>query len=178
MKRKSTESEFTHLDRRGRAAMVDVGGKPETRREAVAEAWVTLSAEAFRKLASGEIAKGDVYAVVRIAGIQAAKRTADWIPLAHPLAVEKISVEIEPDRAGNRVRIVATAVVTGRTGVEMEALVAASAGALALYDMCKAIDKGIVIGPVRLLRKTGGKSGTWEAGPVARKGPPATRRRG
>jgi cyclic pyranopterin phosphate synthase len=148
--------------------MVDVGAKTPTRREAEAETFVTLSKGAFEMLVSGRIAKGDAFAVARIAGIQAGKRTSDWIPLAHPLAVERIGVELEPERGKCRVRIVASAAITGKTGIEMEAMVAASAAALALYDMCKAVDRGIVIGPLRLLRKSGGRSGEWRAEPSQR----------
>lgn len=167
---RTTTGRFTHLDARGRARMVDVGEKGETRREAVAEAIVTFSSRAaFEALTAGRVAKGDAFAVARIAGIAAGKRTADWIPLAHPLAVDRIAVEVEP-APRRTVRIVATASVTAKTGVEMEALVAASAAALALYDMCKGADRGIVIGPVRLLAKSGGRSGDWRA-PAAAKRP-------
>jgi len=155
------EEPWTHLDARGRASMVDVGEKSVTRREAVAEAWVRLSPKVYEQIVSGKIAKGDVFAVCRVAGISAGKRASEWIPLAHPLFVEKIAVDIEPEKSSGRIRFIATAVLSGKTGVEMEALVAVSAAALTLYDMCKAVDRGIVIGPIRLLRKSGGRSGLW-----------------
>jgi cyclic pyranopterin phosphate synthase len=154
---------LTHLDARGRARMVDVSGKPPTRREAVAEALVTFSPETFRALVSGRLPKGDALAVARIAGIQAAKRTPDLIPLCHALQLASVEVDVETDRRRHQVRIVARAKAADRTGVEMEALTAASVAALALYDMCKAVERGIVIGPVRLLEKRGGKSGEWRA---------------
>jgi len=154
---------LTHLDGRGRARMVDVSGKAPTRREAVAEALVTLSPETFRALVSGGLPKGDALAVARIAGIQAAKRTPELIPLCHGLKLASVEVDVTTDRRRRKVRIVARARAVDRSGVEMEALTAASVAALALYDMCKALERGIVIGPVRLLEKRGGKSGEWRA---------------
>ena len=141
--------------------MVDVSEKRVTTRLAVAESWVRMSTEAFQALASDSAPKGDVLATVRLAAVMAVKRTSDLIPLCHPLAVEKVSCEVElhePDQ----VRIEVTARISGKTGVEMEALTGASIGALTLYDMLKALDKGMTIGPTRLRRKTGGKSGDYE----------------
>ena len=158
-------SRSSHFDGRGRARMVDVGEKESTRREAVAEGLVRLSREAFDAVVLGGASKGDVFGVARLAGIQAAKRTADWIPLAHPLAIEAVEVDFEPDPGPPAIRIEARARITGKTGVEMEALVAVSAAALAIYDMCKSIDRSIEIALVRLIRKSGGKSGEYEAPP-------------
>lgn len=142
--------------------MVDVSGKRTTARTAVASALVTLGPRAFAALDANR--KGDALAVARIAGIQAAKRTAEWIPLCHPLAFDAVEIECRRRGGSHAVEILATVRGSGKTGFEMEALVAASAAALALYDMCKAADKGIVIGPVRLVEKSGGKSGGWRAG--------------
>ncbi len=152
----------SHFDAAGRARMVDVGAKPVTRREAVAEGLVRLSREAFDAIVKGEASKGDVLGVARIAAIQAAKRTAEWIPLAHPLPLEAVELEFEPLPADLAIRVEARVRCSARTGVEMEALVAVSVAALTVYDMCKSIDRGIVIEQVRLLRKTGGKSGSYE----------------
>lgn len=139
--------------------MVDVSSKPETDRTAIAESQVTLSTELADALVSGNIPKGDVLATARIAGIQAAKKCSDLIPLCHPLPLNKVSIDIElRDRTA---AIRATCKTSGKTGVEMEALTAASVAALTIYDMCKAFDKGMEIGPTRLLKKTGGKSGDW-----------------
>ena len=156
-------AKLTHLDSSGEAHMVDVSAKEITRRVAVAEAVVRLSPEAFAALEEGSLAKGDALAVARIAGITGAKKTSDLIPLCHPLPLSSVSVAIELDRETSTVRIEATAAVAARTGVEMEALTAASVAALAIYDMCKAIDKGITIERIRLLRKEGGVSGTFTA---------------
>jgi cyclic pyranopterin phosphate synthase len=150
---------LSHVDRRGRVAMVDVSPKPETAREAVAEAHVKIGAAALRAIRRGEVAKGDPLQTARVAGIMAAKRTADLIPLCHPLPLTHVRVELEARATGYR--IVARVGTVSRTGVEMEALVAASAAALTLYDMLKALDKGIVIGPVQLLEKRGGRSGEY-----------------
>jgi cyclic pyranopterin phosphate synthase len=147
---------LTHLDARGHAHMVDVGGKVATMREAVAQAVVTMNRDAFAALASGTAKKGDVLATARIAGIQAAKRTAELIPLCHPIALTRVELELDEPRCA--VRVVATAASTDRTGVEMEALVAANLAALTVYDMLKAVDRSMAIGEVVLLRKTGGKS--------------------
>lgn len=155
-------SGLTHIDARGHAHMVDVGGKAITARSATAEARVTMRPETLRLLLDDGNPKGDVFAVARIAGIQAAKRCSDLIPLCHPLALSKVSVELEADEAANQVIIKATCKLDGRTGVEMEALTAASVAALTVYDMCKASDKGMVIERIQLLEKHGGKSGDWQ----------------
>jgi cyclic pyranopterin phosphate synthase len=152
---------LSHLDDRGRARMVDVGEKAVTRRVCVARAEVRMAADTLAAITEGRSPKGDVLAVARLAGVQAAKRTADWIPLAHPLALDVVEVELEPDPAGPRVRIEARVRAHARTGVEMEALVAATAAALTVYDMCKAIDRGMTLEAVRLVHKSGGKSGSW-----------------
>jgi cyclic pyranopterin phosphate synthase len=143
--------------------MVDVGEKPVTAREAVAEAWVSMSTATYRLLVSGKVAKGDVFAVARLAGIQAAKRTAELIPLCHTLQLTSVVVDFEPDGRRHRVRVIARARAADRTGVEMEALIAATVAALTVYDMCKAAERGITLGPIRLLEKRGGKSGEWKA---------------
>ena len=154
-------SGLTHLDSAGAAHMVDVGGKAETVREAVATGRITTSAEAARAIADSAVAKGDVLAVARVAGIMAAKRTSELIPLCHPLPLSKVSLDLELDADG--VTATATAATTGRTGVEMEALTAVSVALLTIYDMAKAIDKAMVIGDVRLVSKRGGKSGDYRA---------------
>ena len=151
----------SHFDARGRARMVDVGEKPVTAREAVARGRVHLSAEAFRAVAEGSAAKGDVLGIARIAGIQAAKRTADWIPLAHPLPLESVEIDFACVAEGPHIDVEARARTSAKTGVEMEALVAVSAAALTIYDMCKSIDRAMRIDALRLIRKTGGKSGTY-----------------
>ncbi len=152
---------LTHLGPDGAARMVDVSAKTPTLRTAAARAVVTLGPRAFRALYASENVKGDALAVARLAGIQAAKRTAEWIPLCHPLAFDSVSVSFLPSPETGAVEIRTAVRGTAKTGYEMEALVAASAAALALYDMCKAADKGIVIGPVALVAKSGGKSGDW-----------------
>lgn len=152
---------LTHLDAEGRARMVDVGGKPVTERECVARGAVHMAAGTLDAIREGRILKGDVFATARIGAIQAAKRTHEWIPLAHPLPLDLVDVELVPDPAGPCVRIEATARATARTGVEMEALVAVTAAGLVVYDMCKAIDRGMTLEAVRLVRKRGGKSGDW-----------------
>jgi indole-3-glycerol phosphate synthase len=156
---------FTHLDAEGRARMVDVSDKAETDRVAVAGARVVMRPETLESIRAGDVAKGDVLAVARLAGIMAAKRTAELIPLCHPLALTSVNVELAcvPERAA--VEITATCRLRGRTGVEMEALTAASVAALTVYDMCKAVDRGMVVADLRLLRKSGGRSGDWEAEP-------------
>ncbi len=154
-------SRLTHLDEAGAAHMVDVGEKPVTRRRAVAEAVVRMRPETLAMIAEGRAPKGDVFAVARIAGIQAAKRTADLIPLCHPLPITAASVDLVPCESS--VRITAVVETDGKTGIEMEALTAAAVAALALYDMCKAIDRGMTVDGVRLLEKTGGASGRWVA---------------
>jgi cyclic pyranopterin phosphate synthase len=154
-------TELTHLDAEGHAHMVDVGGKDETRREAVARGAVLMRAETLERIVAGDLPKGDVLAVARVAGIMAAKRAPDIIPLCHPLLLTHVSVELRPDRGAPAMLIEATVRVTGKTGVEMEALTAVSAAALTIYDMCKAIDRGMRITDIRLARKRGGKSGEW-----------------
>jgi cyclic pyranopterin phosphate synthase len=141
--------------------MVDVGAKEATRREAIARGSVRLSREAFESVVKGEVRKGDVLGVARIAGIQAAKRTGEWIPLAHPLPLESVEVDLRPETRDCSIEIEARVRTTAKTGVEMEALAAVSGAALTLYDMCKSIDRAMVIDSVRLVRKTGGKSGTY-----------------
>jgi cyclic pyranopterin phosphate synthase len=141
--------------------MVDVGGKAETAREAVARAEVRMQAATARRIAAGSLPKGDVLATARLAGIMAAKRTPDLVPLCHPLALTAVEVDLEPEARARRVRIEARVRLVGRTGAEMEALVAAAVAALTLYDMCKGIDRGMVIDRLRLVYKTGGKSGTF-----------------
>lgn len=153
---------FTHFDGEGRAVMVDVGGKAVTQRRAVAEARVVMRPETLALIRGGTAKKGDVLGVARLAGIMAAKRTADLIPLCHPLALDSVTLELAP--AGeDSVVIRATVACTGRTGVEMEALTAASVAALTVYDMCKAADRGMRVEGLRLLSKDGGKSGAWTA---------------
>ena len=152
---------LSHLDETGRARMVDVGGKPESERTAVAEGAVRMSREAYEMVASQAVAKGDVLAVAEVAGVMAAKRTGELIPLCHRLGVEQVLVEVRlaPELPG--VRVTATAKVTGRTGVEMEALTAVSVACLTVYDMVKAVDRAMVIEGVRLMSKTGGSRGDW-----------------
>ena len=151
--------ELTHLDDEGRARMVDVGGKPATDREATAEAFILLKPETREALFSGGLPKGDARAVARVAAIQGVKRTSDLVPLCHPIPLTGVEVDISetPDGA----RIVVTVRTTAPTGVEMEAMTGAALGAITLYDMVKGIDRGAEIGPVRLLAKSGGKSGEW-----------------
>jgi cyclic pyranopterin phosphate synthase len=155
--------ELTHLDARGNAHMVDVGDKPVTRRRAVAGAFVEMRPETEALIVGGTAKKGDVLAAGRIAGIMAAKRTSELIPLCHPLSLTHVSVELGPsdDSSRHGIAIIATAETDGKTGVELEALTAASVAALTIYDMCKAVDRGMVISDVRLLSKEGGASGTW-----------------
>lgn len=155
----------SHFDDSGRAHMIDVGAKEVTAREAVARGAVRLSAEAHRAVVEGSIEKGDVLGVARIAGIQAAKRTAEWIPLAHALPLESIAIDLTPQENGPddcSVEIEARVRTRAKTGVEMEALVAVTAAALTIYDMCKSIDRAMAIDEVRLMRKSGGKSGLYE----------------
>lgn len=156
-------SELTHLDAQGHARMVDVTAKPVTEREATAEARISMLPETLAMITEGRHKKGDVLAVARIAGIQAAKKTSDLIPLCHPLMLSSVVVQLEPDTGASQILIRATCKLAGQTGVEMEALTAASVAALTLYDMCKAVDKGMTINAIRLLEKKGGKSGHWSA---------------
>ena len=153
--------ELSHLDERGRARMVDVGGKDETERRARAEALVVMAPATLQLIADGAVPKGDVLASARLAGIMAAKRTHELIPLCHPLNLSAVNVEMEADPALPGLRVTTEARLRGRTGVEMEALVAASVAALTIYDMCKAVDRGMEVRSVRLLEKSGGRSGTW-----------------
>jgi len=153
---------LTHLDEQGRARMVDVADKDVTRRVCIARAALHMQPETLRRITEGSLPKGDVLATARIAGIQAAKRTADWIPLCHPLPLDGLEVELAPDHERSCVAIEARVRVQARTGVEMEALVAVSAAGLTVYDMCKAIDRGMTLEAVRLVSKSGGKSGEWK----------------
>lgn len=155
---------LTHLDEKGQAHIVDIGGKAVTRRRAVAQARLAGAAATMAAIFSGGLQKGDALAVARIAGIMAAKKTADLIPLCHPIPLTRVSVEIEPD-GDAAILIRATAETTGRTGVEMEALVAASTAALTLYDMAKALDRAMVVSDICLLEKSGGRSGDFVRAP-------------
>jgi len=152
---------LTHIDDKGRAQMVDVGEKPDTERVAVAKGEVTLRPETLRLIAEGGAPKGDVLAVAQVAGIMAAKRVPDLIPLCHPLLITKADVEFEIDEQESRIEITATVRCRGKTGVEMEALTAVSVAALTIYDMAKAVEKTMRIGNIRLVRKSGGKSGEF-----------------
>jgi len=154
-------SDLTHLDPAGHPHMVDVGDKDITDREALAEGWVRVSEEAMRAVLERRVKKGDVLLVAELAGIQGAKRTSDLIPLCHPLPLDAVDVSVEP--VDGRLRVRARARTRGRTGVEMEAMTAVTAAALTVYDLLKAIDRGVVIEGVRLLEKRGGRSGTWRA---------------
>ena len=156
-------AELTHFDAAGSAQMVDVSAKPATARRAVARGWVAMAPATLALVTAGTAAKGDVLGVARLAGIMAAKRTADLIPLCHPLALSKVAVDLLPEPEAGRVAIEATVATTGPTGVEMEALTAVSVAALTVYDMLKAADKAMTIDAVRLETKTGGKSGRFEA---------------
>ena len=156
-----TRRRLTHVDTRGAATMVDVGAKAATRRRAVARGEVTLGATAFRALRENRLEKGDAIAVARLAGIQAGKRTPEWIPLCHTVPLDHLDVAIELRSRGRRAVITATAEARWATGVEMEALVAVSAAALALYDMVKGIDRGAAIETIVLIEKSGGRSGAW-----------------
>lgn len=153
-----TMNDLTHFDAQGQAHMVDVGGKAETRRTAVAEGWIRMQPATLARIREGSAAKGDVLGVARLAAIMAAKRTSDLIPLCHPIALSRVAAEFTLDESGSRVRCEVTAECTGRTGVEMEALTAVQVGLLTIYDMCKAVDRGMVMEGVRLLEKRGGKS--------------------
>ncbi len=157
-------TELTHLNARGEAHMVDIGAKADAGRRAVAQALIRMRRETLARIVDGTLPKGDVLATARIAGIMAAKRTADLIPLCHPLPLSSVELDLVPLATGDGLTITATCKVTGKTGVEMEALTAVSIAALTVYDMCKAVEKGMVIESVRLLEKEGGKSGHWLAG--------------
>lgn len=158
-------SGFTHFDAEGRAVMVDVSGKDETDRVATAEGSVVMQPETLRLIREGQVKKGDVLAVARLAGIMAAKKTPDLIPLCHPLALTSVTVDLTLDEKRSAVDIRATCRLQGRTGVEMEAMTAVSVAALTVYDMCKAVDRGMLISDIKLTYKSGGKSGTYGATP-------------
>ncbi|OJZ16984.1 MAG: molybdenum cofactor biosynthesis protein C [Thiobacillus sp. 65-29] len=156
-------SEFTHFDAGGRAIMVDVAGKADTRRIAVAHGRIGMLPETLARILGGEAAKGDVLGIARIAAIQATKRTAELIPLCHPIALTRVSVEFAADTGASAITCTVTAETVGKTGVEMEALTGVSVGLLTIYDMCKAVDRGMVMSDIRLLEKQGGRSGHWRA---------------
>ncbi len=157
-----TEEKLTHIDAAGRARMVDVGAKDETLREATAEAIVRMKPETLALIKAGQVKKGDVLAVAQTAGVMGAKRTPDLIPMCHPIAITGVDFDFEMDDAESTITILATVRTIGRTGVEMEALTATATAALTIYDMCKAVDKGMVIESIALVRKSGGKSGLFE----------------
>ena len=165
---------LTHFDETGAARMVDVSGKEVTARVAIAGARVTMEQATLRLIVDRKVAKGEVFGVARVAGIMAAKRTPDLIPMSHPLDLAAVEIAFEPDRKASCVDILATVRTTGRTGVEMEALTAAAVAGLTIYDMCKSVDRAMTVDDVRLLKKTGGKSGTY----VRKEGRPRTRSRG
>jgi cyclic pyranopterin phosphate synthase len=152
---------FTHFDTAGQAHMVNVGEKAETHRVAKATGSIRMQPETLQLILQGDAKKGDVLGIARIAAIQGSKRTSDLIPLCHPIGLTKVGVEFEIDQAKNTIHCMVVAETVGRTGVEMEALTAASVALLTIYDMCKAVDRGMVIGEIKLLEKTGGKSGDW-----------------
>lgn len=156
-------SDLTHLDAEGRASMVDVSEKPETKRVAVAKGRIYMAVKTLALIDAGGVKKGDVYTVARLAGIMAAKKTADLIPLCHPLPIQNVQVDLVSNETDACVDITATASLYGRTGIEMEALAAVSVAGLAIYDMCKAVDKAMRITDVRLIHKSGGRSGTYNA---------------
>ncbi|MFV0370295.1 MAG: cyclic pyranopterin monophosphate synthase MoaC [Azonexus sp.] len=156
-------SPLTHFDAAGQAHMVDVGEKPPSARLARASGRIRMQAATFELIAGGSAKKGDVLGVARLAAIQAAKRTGELIPLCHPLGLDRVSVDFTLDPASASIACTVTAACHGRTGIEMEALTAVSIGLLTIYDMCKAVDRGMVIGEVRLIEKQGGKSGHWQA---------------
>jgi len=153
---------LSHFDDRGAARMVDISAKSVTTRQAIAAARVTMQPATLRLILNRRVAKGDVFGVARVAGIMAAKRTPDLVPLSHPLELSSVEIEFEPDRKASCVHITATVRTTARTGVEMEALTAAAAAGLTIYDMCKSVDRGMTVTDILLLKKAGGKSGTYE----------------
>lgn len=156
-----SENVLTHLDEKGQARMVDVGAKAHTERAATATATIFMQPETLQMIVEGKHKKGDVMATARIAGIMAAKRTPDLIPMCHPLMITSVKVDLIPNLENSSVEVEATCKTVGQTGIEIEALTAASVAALTLYDMCKAVDRGMVIDQVKLLEKVGGKSGHW-----------------
>jgi cyclic pyranopterin phosphate synthase len=155
-------SNLTHFDSSGQAHMVDVGDKASTKRQAVVTGSITLSGLAMAKVLEGTTKKGDVLGIARVAGIMASKKTSELIPLCHPIGLTKVTIEFEVDETAQRIDCTVTAQTVGQTGVEMEALTAASVALLTIYDMLKAVDRGMVIGPIQLLEKLGGKSGHWK----------------
>lgn len=157
-----SSNELTHLDEKGQARMVDVGSKAQTERQATATATIFMQSETLKMIVEGKHKKGDVMATARIAGIMAAKRTPDLIPMCHPLMITSVKVELTPNLEQHCVVIESTCKTVGQTGIEIEALMSASTAALTLYDMCKAVDRGMVIDQVKLLEKKGGKSGHWQ----------------
>jgi len=157
-------SRLTHFNKQGEAHMVDVGDKPATRRVAIAEGRISMQAETLALIQQGGHKKGDVLGIARIAGIMAAKKTSDLIPLCHPLALSHIAIDLVPDATSNSVLCTARVETTDQTGVEMEALTAVQISLLTIYDMCKAVDRGMTLGEIRLLEKSGGKSGLWQRG--------------
>ena len=158
-----TASNLTHLDSKGQARMVDVGDKAATKRQATATATISMQPETMQQV-EGKASKGDVLGIARIAGIQAAKKCAELIPLCHPLPLNSVTVDFDLDKTRNEITVTSTCRVDGKTGVEMEALTAVSVAALTIYDMCKAVDRGMEISSVKLLAKSGGKSGDWSRG--------------
>src|SRR5512143_3913722 len=157
-------AKLTHFDKKGRAKMVDVSQKKETLREAIVRGSVFMNPKTFKSIMSGNIAKGDVLAVAKVAGIMAAKKTSEIIPMCHPLNLSHIEINFHPLEGESRIDVEGKVRIKGQTGVEMEGFVAVAAAGLTIYDMCKAIDRGMVISDIRLVKKTGGKSGTYEAG--------------
>lgn len=154
---------YTHFDKEGRPVLVDIGGKKTTRRTALAEGWIDLPNEVFKTVSSGAVKKGDPFSIAELAGIMGAKKTADIIPLCHNIGIDNISVRCSLDAERRALRITCEASAADMTGVEMEALTGVATAALCFYDMCKGIDKGMIIRDIRLLSKTGGKSGDWYA---------------
>jgi cyclic pyranopterin phosphate synthase len=161
-RRRKAAPRLTHIDARGEARMVDVGAKPPTQRSATAEGIIRMQPETLELIVSGGHKKGDVLAVARVAGIMAAKKTAELVPLCHPIALTAVEVELTPDRKRGAVHCRARAGTLAPTGVEMEALAAVQVALLTIYDMCKAVDRGMTMEGIRLLEKTGGRSGTWK----------------
>ena len=155
-------TEFSHVNARGEASMVDVSGKEPTVREARAEGYITMQPATLQAIVEGNHHKGDVFGVARIAGIQAAKQTSQLIPLCHPLMLSKVAVDFEIDSSNSRIRVLSLCRLTGQTGVEMEALTAVSVATLTLFDMCKAVDPEMIIEGIKILEKSGGKTGHWE----------------